>query len=276
MVKFPDNPADPYYELYVGTATPIYCTDFESGFDGWTHSGTKDEWEVGAPFGIGGDPAVAHSGSGVAGIDLGHVPMSDGLYASSANESLVSPPIGLGGQTSVHLQYYRWLGVEDATFDQATISANGKQVWINKKSDADPDGTDEINHIDKEWVFEDVDMTAAIGAGSQVQLAFGLTSDEGLDFGGWTIDDVCVVAVPPAPPGSGACGNGVIDPGETCDDGNTVSGDGCSSTCQIEGGVKAGGGGCSVGGDGGAITLGMLALGMMIRRRRRAQERGAR
>ncbi len=30
------------------------------------------------------------------------------------------------------------------------------------------------------------------------------------------------------------CGNGVIDPGETCDDGNTTSGDGCSSTCQIE------------------------------------------
>jgi cysteine-rich repeat protein len=34
---------------------------------------------------------------------------------------------------------------------------------------------------------------------------------------------------------SGSCGNGVIDPGEQCDDGNTVSGDGCSSTCQIEG-----------------------------------------
>ena len=30
------------------------------------------------------------------------------------------------------------------------------------------------------------------------------------------------------------CGNGIIEPGEQCDDGNTVSGDGCSSTCQIE------------------------------------------
>ena len=30
------------------------------------------------------------------------------------------------------------------------------------------------------------------------------------------------------------CGNGVVDVGETCDDGNTVSGDGCSSTCQLE------------------------------------------
>lgn len=30
------------------------------------------------------------------------------------------------------------------------------------------------------------------------------------------------------------CGDGVIDPGESCDDGNTTSGDGCSSTCQSE------------------------------------------
>jgi cysteine-rich repeat protein len=38
--------------------------------------------------------------------------------------------------------------------------------------------------------------------------------------------------LPPSPP---VCGNGVIETGEQCDDGNTVSGDGCSSTCQIEG-----------------------------------------
>ncbi len=30
------------------------------------------------------------------------------------------------------------------------------------------------------------------------------------------------------------CGNGSLDAGETCDDGGTVSGDGCSSACQLE------------------------------------------
>jgi cysteine-rich repeat protein len=39
------------------------------------------------------------------------------------------------------------------------------------------------------------------------------------------------------------CGNGVIDGGETCDDGNTVSGDGCSSSCQTEAAPPSGGGG---------------------------------
>jgi len=31
-----------------------------------------------------------------------------------------------------------------------------------------------------------------------------------------------------------ACGNGVLNPGESCDDGNTESGDGCPATCRSE------------------------------------------
>ena len=31
-----------------------------------------------------------------------------------------------------------------------------------------------------------------------------------------------------------ACGNGVLNPGETCDDGNTASGDSCPANCQSE------------------------------------------
>lgn len=37
---------------------------------------------------------------------------------------------------------------------------------------------------------------------------------------------------PPPPPVN--CGNGAIDAGEQCDDGNTANGDGCSSSCQNE------------------------------------------
>ncbi len=35
---------------------------------------------------------------------------------------------------------------------------------------------------------------------------------------------------------SQTCGNGVLDANEQCDDGNTVGGDGCSKTCQVEDG----------------------------------------
>ncbi len=33
---------------------------------------------------------------------------------------------------------------------------------------------------------------------------------------------------------SAGCGTGIIDTGETCDDGNTVAGDGCTANCQVE------------------------------------------
>jgi len=45
----------------------------------------------------------------------------------------------------------------------------------------------------------------------------------------------CVGGCPP--PVTPVCGNGTTETGEQCDDGNTVSGDGCSSTCQTEGAV---------------------------------------
>jgi len=46
--------------------------------------------------------------------------------------------------------------------------------------------------------------------------------------------------IPPTPdagpdlPGGGNCGDGIRERNETCDDGNTESGDGCSRACQIE------------------------------------------
>lgn len=38
--------------------------------------------------------------------------------------------------------------------------------------------------------------------------------------------------------GAPVCGNSVLDGGEQCDDGNAVSGDGCSDSCQIENGYE--------------------------------------
>jgi len=38
----------------------------------------------------------------------------------------------------------------------------------------------------------------------------------------------------PPPPPPPCCGNGKVETGEECDDGNTTSGDGCSAECKIE------------------------------------------
>ena len=39
------------------------------------------------------------------------------------------------------------------------------------------------------------------------------------------------------------CGNGILETGEECDDGNLINGDGCSSTCTIEEAPPGNGGG---------------------------------
>jgi cysteine-rich repeat protein len=43
-----------------------------------------------------------------------------------------------------------------------------------------------------------------------------------------------VRAASAAEPSKAVCGNGKIEPGETCDDGNTKDGDSCPSNCRIE------------------------------------------
>lgn len=64
--------------------------------------------------------------------------------------------------------------------------------------------------------------------------------------------------------GASICGNGIVESGEQCDDGNLIGGDGCDANCQTEssgnnggnggggsGGGSGGGGGSSGGGSGG-------------------------
>jgi len=267
-MSYPDNKADPDYQFFVGPVTKLWCTDFESGAADWTHSGSpanRDEWQAGAPMGLGGDPKTAHGGTGVFGTDLS----TDGMYKANGSSYAEAPAVDTTGYTNVHLQYYRWLTVEDGVFDKATISANGAPVWTNLTSAAT--ATTTINHVDKEWRFSDVDLSAQAASG-KVTLRFALSSDQGLNLGGWNLDDLCVVAIG-AKAGS-LCGNGVVDPGEACDDGNNLDNDGCSATCGIEitdpVAPTDNGGCCSTGSrPTGALALGAAVLGLVLRRRRR-------
>ena len=259
-ISYPNNVADPYYEFYVGEVTKLWCADFETGAGEWTHGAlpaNRDEWQVGPPQGLGGDPKNAFAGTSVFGTDLG----GDGVYRSSISSWAESPEIDLMGHTDVRLQYQRWLGVEDGFFDNARILVNGTKLWSNFASPMET--MNGVDFIDKEWRFQDVELTAQAATG-KVKLRFELDSDQGLNYGGWTMDDVCVVAAAPAP----SCGNGNLDDGETCDDGNIDDGDGCSPTCGLPGEDETGC--CSVGATpGGAALLSLFTVGMLIRRRRR-------
>ena len=204
IYTFPQNAADPNYEYYSSPVTNIYCTDFEgtTAPADWTHTGTPataDEWEWGTPgeIALTNDPRAAFSGTKVYGMDLGKW-TTDGVYPASGTSSLTSPVINTAGRGSVHLQYRRQLNVETGANDQANIYANTTKVWNNATTG---------NHVDKEWRFHDVDITAAAASGS-VQIKFELISNATTNFGGWNIDDFCVVATSgeggvPQPPDAG-------------------------------------------------------------------------
>ena len=60
----------------------------------------------------------------------------------------------------------------------------------------------------------------------------GVVGLGGEDIAGFGVDEMIMYwEIQLAP----SCGDGHVDPGEECDDGNTVDGDGCSATCQEEG-----------------------------------------
>jgi cysteine-rich repeat protein len=68
-------------------------------------------------------------------------------------------------------------------------------------------------------------VVAVTGGGAETT---GTGTGDAADTG--TCRDNCGVA-PPAEP---VCGNGALETGEQCDDGNAANGDGCSSTCRTE------------------------------------------
>lgn len=245
--ELPRNPAAPWFELYVGSPEIIYCTDFETDptSDGWSSAALRgvDNWQWGTPQGAGGDAPSAYSGTRVVGNDVS----ADGLYDADSTNRMISPVIDVSGYDVVRLQYRRWLTVEESTWDKATIYVNDTSVWQNVGGDGAP------HHLDSQWRFHDVDITSAAAANS-VQIAFELLSDTGSEFGGWNLDDVCIVgyaAVEAVDAGTNPAVDAGTDPG---------GGDGCGCTST----------------DPTPAGLGLIAVMLLALRRRRYQSRSLR
>ena len=149
-------------------------------------------WAYGTPTGGGShqyhnyiDPTSGYTGSKVIGYNLsGDYPdnMGSTMYAKS-------PVIDCSGHQNVWLKFYRWLGVEDSTWDHANIqvSGNGGASW-----------TTIWNHYgstisDSSWQLMEYDISAVAANSPTVQIRWGLgPSDSIVTYCGWNIDDVTI------------------------------------------------------------------------------------
>jgi bacillopeptidase F len=158
------------------SGTLAFQDNMESGDNGWTHSGTNDSWQRGAPT---SGPAGAHSGSNVWGTNL------SGNYANGMNASLVSPPVSLAGMTTVTLQFAHWYRIEN-NYDQGKleITTDAGAHWTTLAAyTGGPTG----------WEVPVVDLSSY--AGQTVQIRFRLQSDSSVNYPGWYIDDVQIAGL---------------------------------------------------------------------------------
>ncbi len=172
------------FRFFVGSRDEIYANGFEDpDHDGWTRSGFPPDpdsrWNRGQPKGKAGDASYPFDGAAVWGTDIGEI-SNDGYYGPNTNVYLRSPVIDCSGaQDNVHLQFRRWLTVEDSAHDQAQIFVNNTPVWENP-------ATEDL--VDTSWVPIDVDISAVAAGRPSVQIEFWLRSDDLIEYGGWNID----------------------------------------------------------------------------------------
>ncbi len=234
--------------------TTIHSQDWESGLGAWTvgtravvNPATFDtpDWAVITPL-PGGEP-----GSGAFVED--NQDLGDCVTDIEAGVLfLQSPVISIPAGASAQLAFDHWVATE-AGWDGGNLSAsvnggaytlipssafnyNAYNSTLNTAGAGNDNplagqpaftGTDE-GFVKATWGQSQVDLSGIAAGGDNVELRFEMGLDGCAGVIGWAVDEVLVYSCP------GVCGNGLLDPGENCDDGNMVSGDGCSDTCQVE------------------------------------------
>lgn len=163
--------------LSVGTPLVVYDYPLNTN-PGWQ---TEGLWQFGHPQGLEGDPTAAYTGLYVYGYNLA------GAYTNNMPpRRLTTLPFNCTGLSRVTLSFARWLGVEAANWDSASIEAtsdgnNWYTVWSHT-------GT---NLVETAWSLQSYNIGAIADGQPFVQVRWTLGPTDGADvYAGWNIDDV--------------------------------------------------------------------------------------
>ncbi len=162
----------------VGGPQPVLSFPLDTD-PGWT---TEGDWAFGVPAGLAGDPNSGFTGANVLGYNL------NGAYPSSmaATLYLTTASLDLTSVTDVSLRFRRWLGVESATFDHASIQvSNDGAIWTTVYDHTG--GT--LNET--AWSAQQIDISSVADNQAAVFIRWGMgTTDGSVQFQGWNLDDI--------------------------------------------------------------------------------------
>jgi Zn-dependent metalloprotease len=184
--------------IHVFNAAPVYRWDLSTN-PGWTCQGL---WAWGVPNGVGGDqgdpaPTTGHTGSTVYGYNL------RGGYENNlaTTQTLTTGAINCSNLRGTHLSFWRWLGVERAAYDHASIEVSNDgihwtRIWRSLAGATQTGGF---------WTRVVYDISAGADGKPSVYIRWGMgPTDVSFTYCGWYIDDVEIYANGGASTTSGA------------------------------------------------------------------------
>lgn len=208
---------------------------------------------TGNASGIGGDGAAPGSGGGIAHGSGGTLNVGNSLIAGN---EVGSGGTGMDCDGTIASAGFNLLGIGTACTFTGTDGVNGDDVgtlaaplnpFFDPAGLADNGGPTQTIAIQAASPAKDTGDTASCETTDQRGEARPVSGTGVCDKGAFEIT---------------ACGDGAVQSGETCDDGNTDGGDGCSPSCEIEAGGTAGTTtGSTTGGTGGGTGSGTTTAG---------------
>ncbi len=207
---------DPTLTSIPALETTILNAGFETGDDGFTHSGLVDEWERGLPnTNLPGTAVFTNCNTGVNcwKTDL------DNTYDNGSLQELVSPNIDLTAQRgrAIRLSWAHKYQFESATFDHYWVDVSDTTPGgLTRRVFEHRDGVmigivgnpDITLQTSVGWSAQEVDISEF--AGRTVRVTFHVDSDSSVVFSGAAVDDVRVVALR-TPPSADFNGDGGTD-----------------------------------------------------------------
>jgi len=177
-----------YFEIRAFARKREFLESFDGADPGWT---PQSWWDLGAPAGKSGDPSKAYSGTNVFGYNNGGHDgdldlVNDGLYQNSMGAAdLSSTNYDCSAFFDVQVSFWRWLGVEQSSADQAVFSVFDGSSYVTIWSNPD------TLIQDSAWTRMTFDISNKGLNTEQLSLIWtmGGTNATG-QYCGWNIDDV--------------------------------------------------------------------------------------